>query len=149
GFMSRKFTDAQRDYRTFELEMIAILEALLKWEDKLLGYGVQIVPAHKSLEFFKTQNRLSARQARWMEYLSRFDYTIQYIKGITNKAADALSRYHESDTWYDVHAASDFVDADARLDKELDTIPWDRVQEKKWDTVQIKALKTQNQERMK
>jgi hypothetical protein len=38
GFMSRKFTDAQRHYRVFEQEMIAILEALLKWEDKLIGY---------------------------------------------------------------------------------------------------------------
>ena len=147
GFMSRKFTDAQRNYRIFELEMIAILEALLKWEDKLLGYRVHIVTDHQSLEFFKTQNRLSARQARWMEYLSRFDYTIQYIKGITNKAADALSRYHESDTWYDEHAASDFVDADVRLDKELDTIPWDRLQEVKHKPVHMKALKTRKQAR--
>jgi hypothetical protein len=35
GFMSCKFTDAQRHYHVFEQEMIAILEALLKWEDKL------------------------------------------------------------------------------------------------------------------
>ena len=34
GFMSCKFTDAQRHYRVFEQETIAILEALLKWEDK-------------------------------------------------------------------------------------------------------------------
>ena len=37
GFMSKKFTSAQHAYRVFEMEMIAILEALLKWEDKLLG----------------------------------------------------------------------------------------------------------------
>ena len=35
GFLSKKFSDAQRNYRTFEHETIAILEALLKWEDKL------------------------------------------------------------------------------------------------------------------
>lgn len=35
--MSKKFTLAQHSYRVFEMEMIAILEALLKWEDKLLG----------------------------------------------------------------------------------------------------------------
>ena len=38
GFMSRKFTTAQRAYRVFEMETIAILEALAKWEDKLLGH---------------------------------------------------------------------------------------------------------------
>jgi hypothetical protein len=29
---------------------------------------------------------------RWMEYLSRFDFDIQYVKGISNKVADSLSR---------------------------------------------------------
>ena len=37
GFMSKKFTAAQHNYRVFEMETIAILEALLKWEDKLIG----------------------------------------------------------------------------------------------------------------
>jgi RNase H-like domain found in reverse transcriptase/Reverse transcriptase (RNA-dependent DNA polymerase) len=37
GFMSKKFTTAQINYQVFEMETIAILEALLKWEDKLLG----------------------------------------------------------------------------------------------------------------
>jgi hypothetical protein len=37
GFMSKKFTSAQHNYRVFEMETIAILEALLKWEDKLIG----------------------------------------------------------------------------------------------------------------
>lgn len=32
-FMSYKFTDAQRNYRVFEQETLAILKALLKWED--------------------------------------------------------------------------------------------------------------------
>ena len=30
GFMSKKFTDAQQNYRVFETETLAILEALLK-----------------------------------------------------------------------------------------------------------------------
>jgi hypothetical protein len=37
------------------METIAILEALLKWEDKLLGRWVTVVTDHKALEFFKTQ----------------------------------------------------------------------------------------------
>jgi len=38
GFMLRKFTDAQCHYQVYKQEMLAILEALLKWADKLLGY---------------------------------------------------------------------------------------------------------------
>jgi len=34
--MSKKLTDAQHNYRTFEQETLAILEVLLKWEDNSL-----------------------------------------------------------------------------------------------------------------
>lgn len=141
GFMSRKFTDAQRNYRTFEHETIAILEALLKWEDKLLGYRIHVVTDHKALEFFKTQRRLSSRQTRWMEYLSRFDFDITYVKGIVNKVADALSRYHESDTWHDIHPLSEYVNADKRLDANLEDLPWDRVQEIQNHAIELMAVR--------
>jgi len=76
GFMSHKFTDAQRHYRVFEQETITILEALLKWEDKLIGYHIHVVTDHQVLEFFKMQDWLSSRQTHWMEYLLRFDFDI-------------------------------------------------------------------------
>ena len=37
GVLSKKFSSAQENYRTHEHETIAILKALIKWEDKLLG----------------------------------------------------------------------------------------------------------------
>ena len=37
GFLSKKFSATQQNYRTHEHETISILEALIKWEDKLLG----------------------------------------------------------------------------------------------------------------
>jgi hypothetical protein len=140
GFMSHKFTDAQRHYRVFEQETIAILEALLKWEDKLIGYCIHVVTNHQALEFFKTQDRLLSRQTRWMEYLTRFDFDIHYIKGKLNKVADCLSRYYESDTWYDVYNVSEYVDADVRLNPTLDDVPWNRLQEIKDRTIEMHAI---------
>jgi len=70
GFMSKKFTAVQHNYCVFEMEMIAILEGLLKWEDKLISNKINVVTDYWALEFFKTQQRLSSRQMRWMEYLS-------------------------------------------------------------------------------
>ena len=35
---------------------------------------------------------MNARQARWLAFLSEYDFEIQYIKGKENKVADALSR---------------------------------------------------------
>ena len=62
GFLSKKFSDTQRNYKTFEHETIAILEALLKWEDKLIGRRIHVITDHQALEFFQTQHCLSARQ---------------------------------------------------------------------------------------
>jgi len=39
---------------------------------------------HKSLKYFETQPNLSSRQTRWWEYLSRFNFTIHHVDGITN-----------------------------------------------------------------
>ena len=129
GFMSKKFTTAQRSYRVFELETIAILEALLKWEDKLLGRRVNVVTDHKALEFFKTQGRMSHRQTRWMEFLQRFDFDITYVKGEENIVADSLSRYHESDLPDEFHPRHWYVNADERLDPDGESLPIGRVQE--------------------
>lgn len=123
GFMSKKFSDAQRHYRVFEQETLAILEALLKWEDKLVGYRVHVVTDHRALEFFMTQHNLSSRQMRWMEYLSRFDFDITYVKGVTNKVADALSRYHEFDTPSDIFEAHHYVSADVHIDPACEDLP--------------------------
>lgn len=98
GFMSKKFQEAQFNYRVFEMETLAILEALLKWEDKLIGRKFTVVTDHKALEFFLKQRKLSGRQARWAEYLSRFNFEIMYVKGSENIIADSLSQYYKSDT---------------------------------------------------
>ena len=43
-------------------ETIAVLKALMKWEDKLLGCKFTLVTDHKGLEYFKTQKNLLDRQ---------------------------------------------------------------------------------------
>ena len=143
GFLSKKFSDAQRHYRTFEHETIAILEGLLKWEDKLIGRRIHVVTDHKALEFFQTQRRLSARQTRWMEYLSRFDFDIRYVKGKLNKVADALSRYYQFDSWDDAPLVQHYVFADVRLDPDHEDLPWDRLLELKNRVIETRSAKSQ------
>ena len=46
----------------------------------------------KGLKYLLDQPNLNARQARWLAFLSEYDFEIQYIKGKENKVADALSR---------------------------------------------------------
>jgi len=126
GFMSKKLTDAQHNYQTFERETLAILEALLKWEDKLLGFPFKIVTDHEALKYLSTQQKLSSRQIRWTDYLSRFNAEIVYVKGVENKVADCLSRYYEMEGGEGVqNECVDWANADVRLDPEGDDLPQD------------------------
>ena len=38
------------------------------------------------------QQNLNTRQARWLAFLSKYDFEIKHIKGKENKVVDALSR---------------------------------------------------------
>src|SRR6266481_3859430 len=120
------FLSAQQNYRTHKHETIVILEALLKWEDKLLGRKFIIVTDHKSLEYFKMQPNLSSRQTRWWEYISRFNFTIQHVDGTLNRVADCLSHYYKSDYPDDKHPDHEFVSANTRLDLDAELLPVQR-----------------------
>ena len=47
---------------------------------------------NKWLKYLLDQPNLNARQARWLSFLSEYDFEIQHIKGKENKVVDALSR---------------------------------------------------------
>ena len=47
---------------------------------------------NKGLKYLLDRPNLNARQARWLAFLSEYDFEIQHIKGKENKVADALSR---------------------------------------------------------
>ena len=83
---------AERNYPVHEQEELAIVKALKEWRHYLHGQPFKVYTDHRSLTHLFTQPSLSKRQLRWMEFLSEFDFTIEYIKGEQNVVADALSR---------------------------------------------------------
>ena len=109
---------AQHNYHTHKHETLAVLEALMKWEDKPLGRKFTVVTDHKGLKYFRTQPNLSRWQTRWWEYLSRFNYNTIYVDGTRNQVADSLSHYYESNTIEDEYPNSKFVKADEILDSD-------------------------------
>src|SRR5271169_5503457 len=78
GFMSKKFTDAQRSYFTYEHETLGVIEALKKWDDTLLGLKeIRIVTDHEALRTFMLKAHAGPRQIRWSQWLTR--YRLQFI----------------------------------------------------------------------
>ena len=96
GYMSTTLSAAQKNYPVHDLEMLAIVESLAQWRHLLSGRRVQVKTDHHSLQHFFTQRSLNKRQVRWMEELAEYDVTIEYVKGKSNGAADALSRKEQS-----------------------------------------------------
>ena len=47
---------------------------------------------NKGLKYLLDQPNLNARQARWLAFLSEYNFEIQHIKGKENKVVDALNR---------------------------------------------------------
>lgn len=137
GFMSKKFTSAQQNYRTYEQETLAIIEALSKWSDKLLGRHIVVVTDHRSLEFFDKQDNLTPRQLRWSDFLSRYDKEIRYVKGRLNKVADCFSRYYAS--MQEDPPGTEYVDMDRKLNPKGEDLMEDRVAEIRAMTLRDKS----------
>ena len=93
AFRSAKLTPPERNYTTGEQELLAVYQALCEWRCYVEGaVGLTLVTDHNPLTYLQTQQtQLSRRQARWMEFMSRFNYTWQYRPGRIN-VADPLSR---------------------------------------------------------
>ena len=92
AFMSHKMNAAEKNYPVHEQELLAIVHALREWRHYLHGTEFEVVTDHMSLKHFLTQPRLSARQARWAEFMQEFIMKITHRPGRLNNAADALSR---------------------------------------------------------
>lgn len=136
GFLSKKFSTAQLSYRTYEQETIAILEALSLWEDKLIGRRCTVITDHRTLEFFQTQATISRRQVRWIEFLSRFDYEVIYVKGEENIVADAFSRYYSATPEGTIVPWDQYVHVDERLDPDGEDLPMGRLIESRAASLQ-------------
>ena len=94
AIMSKTMIPAELNYFIHDKELLAIVRAFEEWEPELLSLQAPfvVVTDHRVLEYFMTKQKLDARQARWAEYLSRFNFKITYHPGCENRAADALSR---------------------------------------------------------
>ena len=92
AYKSRKLKIHENNYATYDLELAAVIHALKMWRHHLIGRKFILMTDNKGLKYLLDQPNLNARQARWVAFLSEYDFEIQHIKGKENKVADALSR---------------------------------------------------------
>jgi hypothetical protein len=94
GFYSHVLSGHEINWEIHDKELFAIVQAFQKWRPELMAATsrVRVYSDHRSLEYFMTTKQLTAKQVRWMEFLSDFNFQIQYTTGKSNAKADILSR---------------------------------------------------------
>ena len=97
GYVSRSLSSAEVKYSQLEREALAIVFAVERFNQYLMGNMFTLITDHKPLVMLFGENKdlpamASARIRRWALKLSAYQYTIQFRRTEDMGNADALSR---------------------------------------------------------
>ena len=94
AFISKFLNNTKWNYEIHDKEMLAVIRCLEAWRHFLEGAQTKfkIWTDHKNLKYFMTNQKLNKRQARWILFLSRFDFMLKHVLGSRMGKADGLSR---------------------------------------------------------
>lgn len=97
GFFSKKFSDAQQKYSTYDRELLSIYMAAKHFRKMFEGQELIIFTDHKPLTYalIAQSKNETPRRTRYLEYIGKFTSDIRHISGKDNEVADALSRINE------------------------------------------------------
>ncbi|CAM8978888.1 unnamed protein product [Rhodiola kirilowii] len=96
AFFSRQFSPTLQRSSTYNRELAAIVIAVQKWRQYLLGGHFIIQTDHQPLRVILTQTVHTPEQQKWISKLMGFDFEVVYRPGKDNGPVDALSRVHEA-----------------------------------------------------
>ncbi|GKA58524.1 putative reverse transcriptase domain-containing protein, partial [Tanacetum coccineum] len=91
AYASLQLKIQEKNYKTYDLELGAVVFALKIWRHYLYGTKCTVFTNHKSLQHILDQKELNMRQRRWLELLSDYDCEIRYHLRKENVVANALS----------------------------------------------------------
>lgn len=94
GFYSKRLTDTQRRYSTYDRELLAAYQSVKHFRHMLEARNFVLLTDHKPLTyaFKQKQDKASPRQARHLDLIGQFTTNIQHVSGKENVIADFLSR---------------------------------------------------------
>ncbi|GFX23384.1 transposon Tf2-11 polyprotein [Trichonephila clavipes] len=92
-YMSQKTTPAEEKYSSYELEVLAVVNALKKFRTYLLGNHFKIITDCSAFQKTMDKKDLVTRVARWTLLLEEYDYEIAHRSGQRMQHVDALRRY--------------------------------------------------------
>ena len=117
GFFSKKLSDTQRKYSTYDRELLAIYSAIKYFKHMLEARDFSILTDHKPLTyaFFQKPEKASPRQSRHLDLIGQYSTDIRHLAGDQNVVADALSRIESIESQLDYAALATDQENDAEL----------------------------------
>lgn len=91
-FSSRAFTNAEKNYCTWEKEALALVSSVKKFRKYLLRTKFKAYTDCTAVKYLFNKKDVTARMQRWIMQLAEFEFTLNHIKGKKNIIADYLSR---------------------------------------------------------
>ena len=114
AFISRRLSPAEMKYGIYEKELAGLVYALKSFRYLLLGIRFELFVDNKALSFWKTAPDKSGKLARFLAYVSEFDFTIEHVSSSEN-LSDAMTRnvdtpyVSDADLKHEMPALSDNV----------------------------------------
>ena len=90
AYVCRKLNPAERNYTITEKETLAVVYALKCWRLYLFKH-FDLYTDNQAVVYLRSKPHLRPREARWVEFLADFYFTIHHIPGKEN-TADPLTR---------------------------------------------------------
>ncbi|GJS65037.1 putative nucleotidyltransferase, ribonuclease H [Tanacetum coccineum] len=92
AYFSEKLTEPKSRYTTYDLEFYAVVQTVKHWRHYLFHKEFVLFTDHDSLRHIRTQDKVSHKHGRWLAFLEKFTFVVKHKTGVSNRAADALSR---------------------------------------------------------
>ena len=94
AFLSKSLNKTERNYEIYDKEILVVIRKLENWRHLLEGtkFEFKVWTNHKNLKYFIKIQKLNCRQAQWILYLSRFNFTLKHVSGTKIEKANGLRR---------------------------------------------------------
>ena len=94
AYSSHSMSPEECNYPIADKEMLSVIQSLEEWRHYLEGANLQfeVWNDHANLQWFMKRQDLNRQQARWAQYLSRFNFKWVHKAGAQMDKPDALSR---------------------------------------------------------
>ena len=92
AYASRSLDRRERNYCVTRKELLAVVHFMKYFKQYILGRHFTVRTDHAALTWLRKTPDPIGQQARWLEQMEEFDFTVEHRSGVRHGNADALSR---------------------------------------------------------